>query len=50
MLVFFKAGGLQCGGVNFDAKIRRNSTDMEDNFHVHISGADTFFKSLVDSR
>ncbi|MDG1043237.1 MAG: xylose isomerase, partial [Flavobacteriaceae bacterium] len=30
MLVFLEAGGLQGGGINFDAKIRRNSTDMED--------------------
>jgi xylose isomerase len=47
MLVFLKAGGLQGGGVNFDAKIRRNSTDMEDVFHAHIGGADTFARALV---
>ncbi len=46
MLVFLKAGGLQGGGVNFDAKIRRNSTDMEDVFHAHIGGADTFARAL----
>ena len=47
MLVFLKAGGLQGGGVNFDAKIRRNSTDMEDVFLAHIGGADTFARALM---
>jgi xylose isomerase len=47
MLVFLKAGGLQGGGVNFDAKIRRNSTDMEDVFLAHIGGADTFARALI---
>lgn len=47
MLVFIKAGGLQGGGVNFDAKIRRNSTDMDDVFHAHIGGADTFARGLI---
>ena len=47
MLVFLKAGGLQGGGVNFDAKIRRNSTDMEDVFLAHIGGADTFARALL---
>jgi len=47
MLVFLQAGGLQGGGVNFDAKIRRNSTDMEDVFHAHIGGADTFARALL---
>lgn len=47
MIVFLKAGGLQGGGVNFDAKIRRNSTDMEDLFYAHIGGADTFARGLI---
>ena len=47
MLVFLKAGGLQGGGVNFDAKIRRNSTDMEDVFYAHIGGADIFARALL---
>jgi xylose isomerase len=47
MLVFLQAGGLKGGGVNFDAKIRRNSTDMEDVFHAHIGGADTFARALI---
>ncbi|APZ45545.1 xylose isomerase [Polaribacter reichenbachii] len=47
MLVFLKAGGLQGGGINFDAKIRRNSTDLEDVFYAHIGGADTFARALL---
>lgn len=47
MIVFLKAGGLQGGGVNFDAKIRRNSTDLEDLFFAHIGGADTFARGLI---
>ena len=47
MLVFLEAGGLQGGGVNFDAKIRRNSTDLEDVFLAHIGGADTFARALI---
>ncbi|MCM4154834.1 xylose isomerase [Gramella sp. AN32] len=47
MLVFLEAGGVQGGGVNFDAKIRRNSTDMEDVFHAHIGGADVFARALL---
>ncbi len=47
MLVILEAGGLQGGGTNFDAKIRRNSTDLEDIFIAHISGMDTFARALV---
>lgn len=47
MLVFLEAGGLQGGGVNFDAKIRRNSTDPTDLFYAHIGGADTFARALI---
>ena len=47
MLVFLEAGGLQGGGINFDAKIRRNSTDMDDVFLAHIGGADTFARALI---
>jgi xylose isomerase len=38
MLVIIEANGFKGGGINFDAKIRRNSTDMEDLFHAHIGG------------
>jgi len=47
MWVILKSGGLQGGGVNFDAKTRRNSTDLEDIFIAHISGMDTFARALV---
>ena len=47
MLVFLEAGGLQGGGINFDAKARRNSTDLEDLFIAHISGMDAFARALV---
>ena len=47
MLVILEAGGFKGGGINFDAKIRRNSTDAEDLFHAHIGGVDTFARALV---
>ncbi|MEN1786195.1 MAG: xylose isomerase [Bacteroidota bacterium] len=47
MMVFLKSGGLQGGGINFDAKTRRNSTDLEDLFIAHIGGADTFARALL---
>ena len=47
MLVFLQSGGLQGGGINFDAKIRRNSTDLDDIFHAHIGGADIFAKAIL---
>jgi len=47
MMVILQAGGFKTGGINFDAKIRRNSTDAEDIFIAHISGMDTFARALV---
>lgn len=47
MLVILKAGGLAGGGVNFDAKRRRNSTDVEDIFHAHIGGMDVVARALL---
>jgi xylose isomerase len=47
MLIILEAGGLAGGGVNFDAKTRRNSTDPEDLFLAHIGGMDTFARSLM---
>ena len=47
MLVILECGGLQGGGINFDAKIRRNSSDMEDLFLAHIGGMDTFARALL---
>jgi xylose isomerase len=47
MLVILEAGGFTTGGVNFDAKLRRNSTEEADLFIAHINGMDTFARSLV---
>ena len=47
MLVILEGGGIQTGGINFDAKIRRNSTDAEDLFISHISGMDAFARALI---
>jgi xylose isomerase len=47
MMVILRAGGFKNGGINFDAKIRRNSTDNNDLFIAHISGMDTFARALV---
>ncbi len=47
MLVILQAGGLQGGGINFDAKTRSNSTDLEDIFYAHIGGMDTFARALL---
>ncbi len=49
MLIVLEAGGLQGGGVNFDAKIRRNSTDPADLFYGHIGGMDVFAKALISA-
>lgn len=47
MLVIVEAGGFTTGGINFDAKTRRNSTDLEDIFIAHISGMDNFARALL---
>jgi xylose isomerase len=47
MLVILEGGGLGHGGVNFDAKLRRNSSDMEDLFIAHIGGMDVFARALL---
>lgn len=41
-----KGGGFKTGGLNFDAKIRRQSIDPEDLFHAHIGGMDAFARGL----
>ncbi len=46
MMVILRGGGIQGGGTNFDAKIRRNSTDAEDLFIAHIAGMDLFAHAL----
>lgn len=47
MMVIQQVGGFTTGGINFDAKIRRNSTDLEDIFIAHISAMDVFARALV---
>jgi len=47
MLIILEAGGFAGGGINFDAKIRRNSTDPADLFYAHIGGMDLFARALV---
>ncbi|HEX7511537.1 MAG TPA: xylose isomerase [Chitinivibrionales bacterium] len=49
MLVILENGGLNPGGINFDAKLRRNSTDPSDLFIAHINGMDTFARALVSA-
>jgi len=46
MLVVLRQGGLAPGGLNFDAKVRRESTDAEDLFAAHIGGMDAFARGL----
>jgi xylose isomerase len=46
LLVVLADGGLRSGGLNFDAKVRRESVDLEDIFIGHISGMDTFARAL----
>lgn len=47
MLVVLEAGGFAGGGINFDAKRRRNSTDPADLFYAHIGGMDVFARALI---
>ncbi|QDU81929.1 Xylose isomerase [Polystyrenella longa] len=46
MLVIMEQGGLAPGGVNFDAKVRRESFEPVDLFHAHIGGMDAFARGL----
>jgi xylose isomerase len=46
MLTLLKYGGLTTGGVNFDAKVRRESFEPVDLFHAHIGGMDAFARGL----
>ena len=47
MIEVLKNGGLAPGGLNFDAKVRRGSFDMEDLFYAYIAGMDTFARGLL---
>jgi len=42
-----RAGGIAPGGFNFDAKLRRQSTDRSDLFHAHIGALDTLARALI---
>jgi xylose isomerase len=46
MYIILKAGGFTTGGLNFDAKVRRQSIDPEDLFHAHIGAMDAFARGL----
>ena len=50
MLIILESGGFKTGGVNFDAKTRRNSTDLVDIFHAHIGGMDIFARALLTAQ
>ncbi|MEL7187628.1 MAG: xylose isomerase [Pseudomonadota bacterium] len=47
MMEILEAGGLGNGGLNFDAKVRRESTDLDDMFIAHIGGMDTYARGLI---
>jgi xylose isomerase len=47
MLIILESGGFKTGGINFDAKTRRNSTDLKDIFYAHIGGMDVFARALL---
>jgi xylose isomerase len=47
MLVILTSGGIKGGGVNFDAKVRRNSTDADDLFLAHIGSMDAFARGML---
>jgi xylose isomerase len=47
MMVFLEVDGFTTGGINFDAKVRRNSTDYEDLFVAHVTGMDAFARALI---
>lgn len=49
MMQIIRNGGLGNGGSNFDAKLRRNSTDPEDIFIAHISGMDAMARALLNA-
>ena len=49
MMQIIRNGGLGTGGSNFDAKLRRNSTDPEDIFIAHISGMDAMARALLNA-
>lgn len=47
LYLIFQKGGFATGGLNFDAKLRRQSINLEDLFHAHISGIDTLARCFL---
>jgi len=47
LLAILQAGGFTTGGLNFDAKVRRQSIDPADLFHAHVGGIDTCARALL---
>ena len=47
MYIIFRSGGFSSGGVNFDAKLRRQSIDPSDLFHAHVGGMDVCARALL---
>jgi len=47
LCIILRAGGFSTGGLNFDAKIRRQSFEADDLFHAHIGGMDTCARALL---
>lgn len=49
MYLILKSGGFKTGGMNFDAKLRRQSIDLQDLFDAHVNGIETLSKALIDA-
>jgi xylose isomerase len=49
MYTILRSGGFTTGGLNFDAKVRRQSIDLEDLFHAHIGAMDSFARGLKNA-
>jgi xylose isomerase len=49
MYHLLKAGGFTSGGINFDAKVRRQSVDAVDLFHAHVGGVDVMARALLNA-
>lgn len=47
LLELLPSGGLDTGGFNFDAKVRRQSSDVSDLFHAHVGGVDALARALI---
>jgi len=47
LIELLPSGGLDTGGFNFDAKVRRQSSSLEDVFYAHVGGVDTLARALL---